>query len=554
MSFDFDKSLLENKELLHKYALNLTKDRDQASDLLQDTLVRALNSRDSFKPNPEVEHQGFKQWLSVIMRNEWISGFRRKKEHTMSDEEQDFRLNTIEHSTGANQEDSLELKQILEAIEKLPPAMQETFKIAVMEDGGDHDTIAENLGIASGTVKSRVSRARKTLADILNRGETDNQVKYGDKTNILPSDRHAEFSIFNESDNKEWGARPILGEVLISNLRINEKYQRTLSSKNSQKQIEKIVGNFNWSAFGAIQITPKMDEPGVYWVIDGQHRVEICKRLEITSVPAIISESLTEADQAKLFVRANKERVALTKLALFHAAVAANDPEALMISRICKNTGLIIPRHQNVTGREKPGETVALATIRMMAHKYGEETTTKICAIASDAYGDVPGAIRAGLLKGISIIWINKAHLRPKLAEDLTAILRSYDEKVLRSLVLKERAKMVSEAVAYQLIIARSLQSGKIIKKIEGMEEMTIPIKATISSNPVKSTLDTKSVVANVSQNPAKATTQNPIKTTQNMVKTEITKPVENRVPPSGPPQPKLSRKEILKKAGGFRL
>ena len=72
--FDFDKALVALQNELHCFAYKLTADKDEAEDLLQETMLRTLDNKDKFDSGTN-----FKGWMYTIMRNAFINNCRTKK-------------------------------------------------------------------------------------------------------------------------------------------------------------------------------------------------------------------------------------------------------------------------------------------------------------------------------------------------------------------------------------------------------------------------------------------------------------------------------------------
>src|ERR1700743_832122 len=71
---NFTDGILQHAATLPAYARRLTRDKESARDLCQDTIFKALANRESFNRGTDV-----KPWLFTIMRNLFINGYRRKK-------------------------------------------------------------------------------------------------------------------------------------------------------------------------------------------------------------------------------------------------------------------------------------------------------------------------------------------------------------------------------------------------------------------------------------------------------------------------------------------
>lgn len=153
---DFDVDLTGNLARLRIYALSLTRDRDRADDLVQQTVLKALAGRESFRPG-----SNFTGWIFRIQRNEFISELRRNRPTVDIHGEVGNIL-----SIPARQEEGLVLREFLGAFRQLPRDSRESLFLARLE-GWSYQRIADRSGIAVGTVKSRVSRSRATLTRLL---------------------------------------------------------------------------------------------------------------------------------------------------------------------------------------------------------------------------------------------------------------------------------------------------------------------------------------------------------------------------------------------------
>ncbi|MAL78770.1 MAG: hypothetical protein CMN55_06590 [Sneathiella sp.] len=156
--------MFNNQELttempgLRNFARRLTRNPHEADDLLQYTLLRAIEKKHLFQESTDL----FK-WTSKIMYNQFASDYRRKiKYETKFDPEC-----CLEHgSINASQERQIELNAVNEAMRKLSPTHQEVL-IMICIQGMSYQEVADCLGIAVGTVRSRLSRAREHLQELV---------------------------------------------------------------------------------------------------------------------------------------------------------------------------------------------------------------------------------------------------------------------------------------------------------------------------------------------------------------------------------------------------
>ncbi|MDP1749423.1 MAG: sigma-70 family RNA polymerase sigma factor [Reyranella sp.] len=159
---DFHQQLTTILPRLRIYALSLTRNRDQADDLVHDTVVKALAGRQSFQLGTNLA-----AWLFRIQRNEFISGLRRQRPTVPVD-------STVAESLShpPHQESGLIMREFLTAFSKLAPTQREALLLAVVE-GQPYDVIAAHTGVSVGTVKSRISRARDRLEHLLMDGDSE---------------------------------------------------------------------------------------------------------------------------------------------------------------------------------------------------------------------------------------------------------------------------------------------------------------------------------------------------------------------------------------------
>jgi RNA polymerase sigma-70 factor, ECF subfamily len=160
---------------LRIYALSLTRDSDRADDLMQRTVVKALTGRKSFQPGTN-----FPGWLFRIQRNEFISGLRSLRPTVTLD---DTIANGLSHEP--RQESGIIMREFKKAFYALSSCQRETLLLAVLE-GYSYERIAAHSGVSVGTVKSRVSRARATLRQILTDEGSNASCRTSSDTRISP--------------------------------------------------------------------------------------------------------------------------------------------------------------------------------------------------------------------------------------------------------------------------------------------------------------------------------------------------------------------------------
>jgi RNA polymerase sigma-70 factor, ECF subfamily len=153
---DFNTDLIQLLPRLRVYALSLTRDSVRADDLVQQTVLRSLAGRSSFRPGTN-----FPGWLFRIQRNEFISGLRRERPTI---ELNDAVVSSMSHPQ--RQESGIAMREFKKAFRTLAGDQRRALLLAALE-GHPHERIAGVSGVATGTVKSRISRARAQLRQML---------------------------------------------------------------------------------------------------------------------------------------------------------------------------------------------------------------------------------------------------------------------------------------------------------------------------------------------------------------------------------------------------
>ena len=156
MNDSFNVDLTHILPRLRVYAMSLTRDGDRADDLVQQTAVKALAGRKSFRHGTN-----FSGWIFRIQRNEFISGLRRARP-TIDIDDEAVRLPFHE----PKQEVGLVMREFMGAFRKISKASRQAILLSKLE-GYSHQQIADHAGISEGTVKSRIWRGRASLDRLL---------------------------------------------------------------------------------------------------------------------------------------------------------------------------------------------------------------------------------------------------------------------------------------------------------------------------------------------------------------------------------------------------
>lgn len=154
---DPKEELVTHLPALRAFALSLTRNRATADDMMQDTVLKAWTNMDKFQVGTNM-----RAWLFTILRNNYYSS-RRKLNREVADIDNAF-SDTL--SVKPDHDGRLQMMDFKVAFEQLADEHREAL-ILVGASGFSYDEAAEMCGVATGTIKSRVNRARKKLAEML---------------------------------------------------------------------------------------------------------------------------------------------------------------------------------------------------------------------------------------------------------------------------------------------------------------------------------------------------------------------------------------------------
>jgi len=149
---------------LYNFAHWLTQNQEEAEDLVQETYLKALKGFVSFQAGTN-----FRAWMYRILRNTFLTS--RSGLSAKVTEPIDLEGDTAIRVTAADTPESVLLTRadqqlVQDALERLPVAFREVILLCDMEEMS-YGEIAETLGIPTGTVMSRLSRARKAMRELI---------------------------------------------------------------------------------------------------------------------------------------------------------------------------------------------------------------------------------------------------------------------------------------------------------------------------------------------------------------------------------------------------
>ena len=177
----FEAEALPLLDQLYGSAMRLTRNPQDAQDLVQDTYVRAFSSFHTFKPGTNL-----RAWMYRILKNTFINNYRKKQrrpQQTDGETVEDWQLYEAanHHAVGllSAEEEALDFlpdDQVRQALEELPENYREAVILSDI-DGFSYKEISQIMDSPMGTVMSRIHRGRALLREAL--------AQYAVETNIV---------------------------------------------------------------------------------------------------------------------------------------------------------------------------------------------------------------------------------------------------------------------------------------------------------------------------------------------------------------------------------
>lgn len=158
---EFEKMVLPHRDALYGHALALTRNADEAEDLVQETTLRALRGFATFRADGPI-----RAWLLTILRNLFINSYRSRVRAPRS-----ISLDSLENpdplvptQPGPERQvfSRMENEALTRAVANLPADYRTVLVMSDMK-GMSYVEISEQLEVPVGTVRSRLSRARNRV-------------------------------------------------------------------------------------------------------------------------------------------------------------------------------------------------------------------------------------------------------------------------------------------------------------------------------------------------------------------------------------------------------
>ena len=157
---DIRSRLVAEIPRLRRYARALTRDVTAADDLVQDCLIRAVSKSHLWQEGTDL-----RAWMFTILHNQYVNQIRSLVREgaavALSDTEAKQAL-----TIAPNQSKRLEVRDLERALAKLPDEQRSALLLVSME-GMKYEEAAAVLGVAVGTIRSRVSRGREMVRELM---------------------------------------------------------------------------------------------------------------------------------------------------------------------------------------------------------------------------------------------------------------------------------------------------------------------------------------------------------------------------------------------------
>lgn len=202
------------------------------------------------------------------------------------------------------------------------------------------------------------------------------------------------------AENSKYGKRPDMAWINTQKLFVDDAYQRDAHSRKSADVIGKIAAGFAWAKCQPLTVARIADQER-YAVIDGQHRLIAARKIGITEMPCYIVEDCETQEQAQHFVAVNRTRVQMHSLALYHANLAAGDPDHADLDQLLKECGFSVPKSPAQNGDTAPDQVQCVGTLLRMMHQCTKKQIVFALTVIPEAYGQTRGMMRSSLIKGI---------------------------------------------------------------------------------------------------------------------------------------------------------
>lgn len=193
------------------------------------------------------------------------------------------------------------------------------------------------------------------------------------------------------------GPAPMLQWIKIADLVVDPSYQRPILGRG-RSNVTRIARGFRWTYFAPVVVSPV--EGGRFAIIDGQHRTTAAALCGFDSVPCQVVIA-AQGEQAAAFKAINGATTPITPMALYAAALTAQEAWAVDITDICASADVVLLRYPIATDRQVPGQTMAVGALRTCLRRYGRETLITALSCTTRTHNNIPGILSARMVKAL---------------------------------------------------------------------------------------------------------------------------------------------------------
>jgi RNA polymerase sigma factor (sigma-70 family) len=159
---EFDYQLVNMEDRLFRFARRLTQNSDDAKDLVQETMLKAIHNKEQFS-----DYLHIQAWTFSIMRNTFINNYRKTSRNSayFDNTADEFILYKNIDTKNVDPDSAYSEKEINNLIDNLGDESRVPFQMLL--EGYSYEEIAAKLNLKEGTIKSRIFNTRKKLMDKL---------------------------------------------------------------------------------------------------------------------------------------------------------------------------------------------------------------------------------------------------------------------------------------------------------------------------------------------------------------------------------------------------
>jgi hypothetical protein len=162
-------------------------------------------------------------------------------------------------------------------------------------------------------------------------------------------------------------------------------------------------------------------------VIDGQHTaIAAASHPAIETIPVMVVQALGAEARAGAFIGHNRDRINITPTQMHVAAVAAGDEDAMTVFQVCERAGVIVLRNPPGNGVYRPGETVAVSSVRALVNRRGA-MKARVCLQALVEARCAP--VSAAHIKAVEMLLHDAEYAGQVEPADLTSTIIAMGER-----------------------------------------------------------------------------------------------------------------------------